>query len=110
LPGLAIVMLTQAFPWIFEQQEEYLNYQLGNTSVAFHANRILTLMEGGLPFEAKLDSAGNVHSVGVFDYGGELKRSITGHPKVDSRTGEMITFFHKCASLRLFLTSLRSSY
>lgn len=100
--GLAIAVLTQLFPWIFEQPDEYLNYQLGNTSVAYHGNRILTLMEGGLPFEAKLDVTGNVHSVGVFDYDGVLKRPITGHPKVDPHTGEMVTFFHRCASVWQF--------
>jgi carotenoid cleavage dioxygenase-like enzyme len=101
LPGIFIFMLTKIFDWIFEQPDEYLNYQLGNTAVAFHGSRVLTLMEGGYPFEVRVTDSGAVQSVGVFDYDGDLKRAVTGHPKVDPLTGEMVTFFHKCASCRV---------
>lgn len=97
VPGLLMLAIAHFFPWVFEQQDEYLNLQLGNTGLVYHGGRILALMEGGYPFEAAVRRDGQVESVGPFSYGGALDRAMTGHPKIDPLTGEMLTFCYKCA-------------
>ena len=59
-----------------------------NTHIIRHAGRYLALWEGGLPTEvtAELDT------VGEHDFGGRLRGSMTAHPRLDPRTGEMCFF------------------
>jgi carotenoid cleavage dioxygenase-like enzyme len=59
-----------------------------NTHVIEHAGRRLALWEGGLPTEvtAELDT------IGEYDFGGRLQGSMTAHPRLDPRTGEMLMF------------------
>jgi carotenoid cleavage dioxygenase-like enzyme len=98
VPGVLILAITQLCPWIFEQPNVYLNYQLGNTSLLYHGGRILCLMEGGFPFAISADSTGAISSEGVYDYDGRLKRPMTAHPKMDPLSGEVLLFFSKCAA------------
>jgi carotenoid cleavage dioxygenase-like enzyme len=61
-----------------------------NTSVVWHAGRLLALKEAALPYE--LDPV-TLATRGVFDFGGQLPgHTFTAHPKIDPRTGEMIAF------------------
>ncbi len=57
-----------------------------NTSVVQHAGRILSLVETRLPIEVNAA----LETVGPFDFGGELTRSMTAHPKKCPRTGELV--------------------
>lgn len=59
-----------------------------NTNVIFHGGRILSLYEAGMPFEVGV----NLSTVGSFDYGGDLQRNMTAHPKVDPETGELFGY------------------
>ncbi len=59
-----------------------------NTSVVRHAGRILALVEVQRPVEVTADLA----TVGPFDFGGALGESMTAHPKVCPRTGELLFF------------------
>jgi carotenoid cleavage dioxygenase len=61
-----------------------------NTSMVWHAGRLLALKEAALPYE--LDPV-TLETRGVFDFGGQLPgRTFTAHPKIDPLTGEMIAF------------------
>ncbi|MEU5041728.1 carotenoid oxygenase family protein [Streptomyces griseorubiginosus] len=61
-----------------------------NTSVVWHAGRLLALKEAALPYE--LDPV-TLETKGVFDFDGQIPgRTFTAHPKLDPRTGEMIAF------------------
>jgi carotenoid cleavage dioxygenase len=59
-----------------------------NTHVIEHAGRRLALWEGGLPTEV----TPGLGTVGEHDFGGRLRGSMTAHPRLDPRTGEMLLF------------------
>merc|ERR1712032_1387522 len=65
-----------------------------NTGIVHHAKRTYALIEVSLPFGLRISHAEgfDVQSVGVDDFGGQMKHGITAHPKVDPRTGELLTF------------------
>ena len=59
-----------------------------NTNVVRHAGHILALVETQLPVEVD----GELETIGTFDFGGDLRASMTAHPKVCPRTGELVFF------------------
>ncbi|MDO7572707.1 MAG: carotenoid oxygenase family protein [Pseudomonadales bacterium] len=61
----------------------------GNTAMVFHQGKLFGLMEGGTPYEVSLP---NLTTVGEHDFDGTLNHNFTAHPKVDAKTGEMMTF------------------
>ena len=65
-----------------------------NTHIVAHAGRWLALWEGGLPTEVTPDLA----TVGEYDFGGALAGSMTAHPRLDPRTGEMAFFGYSVLS------------
>jgi carotenoid cleavage dioxygenase len=66
---------------------------LANTSLAWHAGRLLALEEAHLPWA--LDP-GTLATRGVEDFGG-LPRPFTAHPKADPATGELVFFGYSTA-------------
>ena len=63
-------------------------FSVANTGLVRHAGRTLALMEVALPVEIRTDAS----TVGRFDFDGALRSSMTAHPKIDPRSGE-IHFF-----------------
>jgi carotenoid cleavage dioxygenase-like enzyme len=59
-----------------------------NTNVIRHADRILALVENGLPYEVTPE----LNTVGAFDYAGRLTTAMTAHPKEDPSTGDLHFF------------------
>ena len=59
-----------------------------NTHIVRHAGRYLALWEGGLPTEV----TEALETVGEYDFDGKLRGSMTAHPRLDPRTGEMFFF------------------
>jgi all-trans-8'-apo-beta-carotenal 15,15'-oxygenase len=76
---------------------------LANTNVIYHANQLLALYEGGLPYELRPDT---LETKGVFRLGGTLTGPMpmfTAHPHVDPlRRGRLVGF-----SSRMHLNGLR---
>ncbi len=60
----------------------------GNVNVVHHGGRVLALPEIGLPYELNLD----LDTTQQYDYEGALASSMTAHPKIDGKTGEMVFF------------------
>jgi carotenoid cleavage dioxygenase len=60
-----------------------------NTAFAWHNEQLMALWEGGNPHVVTLPE---METVGDKDYEGKLLHPFTAHPKVDGRSGEMITF------------------
>lgn len=61
---------------------------VANTHIIKHAGRWLALWEGGLPTEV----TPALDTIGEYDFGGRLRGSMTAHPRLDPRTGEMLCF------------------
>jgi carotenoid cleavage dioxygenase-like enzyme len=59
-----------------------------NTHIIHHAGRFLALWEGGLPTEV----TASLDTIGEYDFDGRLQGSMTAHPRLDPRTGEMFFF------------------
>ena len=61
---------------------------MANTHIVAHAGSLMALEETHLPIA--LD--GNLSTIGPYDFGGALKTSMTAHPKICPKTGEMLFF------------------
>lgn len=61
-----------------------------NTDIVFHNNNLITLWYvSGEPY--RID-AKTLETIGIEDFGGQLKNNISAHAKVDEHTGEFIFF------------------
>lgn len=65
------------------------NKNLANTAFAYHNNTLYALHEPSRPTVIKLPG---LETEGATDFNGKLKHPFTAHPKVDQKTGEMMTF------------------
>ena len=62
-----------------------------NTSIVYHGGRLLTLFEGGLPWEMDLDT---LETLGPQDFDGALKGmdTFSAHGKLHPKTGDYFNF------------------
>ncbi len=60
----------------------------GSVNVVRHAGRVLALGEAGLPYALSRE----LQTLGQHDYDGQLRSSMTAHPKLDPVTGELFFF------------------
>lgn len=62
-----------------------------NTNILSHGGRLLALCDAGLPMEMNPET---LETLGEFNHGGAMSRwsAATAHPKVDGRTGDLVTF------------------
>lgn len=60
-----------------------------NVAPIYHAGKLLTMGEIGLPYETSPD---DLTTVGVYNFAGRLNGSMTAHPKIDPLTGAMLFF------------------
>ncbi|HSG33097.1 MAG TPA: carotenoid oxygenase family protein, partial [Sphingomonadaceae bacterium] len=68
-----------------------------NTNIIWFAGRLLALKEDAPPMELDPET---METLGFFDFGGDYRApTFTAHPKVDGRTGEMITYGYEAEGL-----------
>jgi carotenoid cleavage dioxygenase len=60
-----------------------------NTSILWHHGKLYALKESGRPYELDPNT---LETLGERDFGGQLKRTFTAHPKLDPETGECFAF------------------
>ena len=60
-----------------------------NVAPIYHAGRLFTMGEIGLPYET---NPADLSTVGVYNFNGALGGSMTAHPKIDPLTGDMLFF------------------
>ena len=60
-----------------------------NTNVIYHAGKLLALNEMDKPYLLRLTDT-SFKTKGRYDFNGELLSNMNAHPKIDSRSGEMI--------------------
>lgn len=80
----------------FMTKIEPLESATANTAFIHHSKRTFALVEVDYPFHIKpeLNQMGNfdVKSIGHDNFDGDLTHNVSAHPKVDMRTGELLTF------------------
>lgn len=76
------------FPLYNEDGTRNLRASVANTHIVNHAGRTLALVESSLPYEI----AGDLETLGAYDFGGKLVDSMTAHPKICPTTGELHFF------------------
>lgn len=60
-----------------------------NIGIVYHHDKLLSLGELGFPFEVDRST---LETVGTYDFQGGLDTAMTGHPKLDEKTGELLFF------------------
>ncbi len=65
-----------------------LHASVANTNVVSHAGKTLALVESSLPCQI----TNELETLGVYDFAGKLADSMTAHPKICPRTGELHFF------------------
>jgi carotenoid cleavage dioxygenase-like enzyme len=65
------------------------HYNTANTSIVWHGNRLMALMEGTIAVELEPKT---LATIGNFSYDGKIDGPITAHPKFDHTSGEMVFF------------------
>ncbi len=76
-------------PFDFELPRHYLK-DTANTDLVYHDGQLLALWYMcGAPY--RLDPL-TLDTRGVADFGGRLRTTVSSHPKVDERTGELVYF------------------
>ena len=68
---------------------------VANTAFVQHGKKTYALLESDFPFKIQVD--GNqkdfdIHSIGHDDFDGQLTHNVSAHPKVDRKTGDLLTF------------------
>jgi carotenoid 9,10(9',10')-cleavage dioxygenase 1 len=74
--------------------DKLLLSQMGNTALQWHNGKLLALMEGSFPFLLRL-CGGAIKSISAFTFSGGLDHAFTAHPKVDPKSGEMLSFVYR---------------
>jgi len=62
---------------------------VANTAMVFHAGMFLAMVEVDKPFRLTLPE---LDPLGEVDYAGRLTHAMSAHPKIDPRTGELVTY------------------
>jgi len=60
-----------------------------NTNIIWHGGKLLALQESTLPYQI---NPNNLDTLGIDTFAGQLKNSMTAHPKIDPISGELIFY------------------
>jgi carotenoid cleavage dioxygenase-like enzyme len=78
-----------------EPEVQGLDRTVANTTPVWHAGKLFATKEDGLPYE--IDPI-TLDTKGRYDWDGKLKtQTVTAHPKVDPKTGELLFFGYEAA-------------
>lgn len=65
---------------------------LANTSLLYFDRKLMALGESDLPYVVRVTNAGDVETLGRYDFDGKLFMGMTAHPKIDPESGELFAF------------------
>jgi len=70
----------------------------GNTSLVYHAQKLMVLEEGGLPYQLRTACSALLNTIGQVSFGGKLQHAFTAHPKIDAASKYMFSFGYSVES------------
>lgn len=84
-------------PFTDDPRAKGVSGTVSNTNTLYFAGRLFALKEDALPYEIDLET---LDTKGPFDFAGGYKApTFTAHPKVDGRTGELVTYGYEAEGL-----------
>eukprot|EP00903_Cladosiphon_okamuranus_P013500 g12574.t1 len=69
-----------------------------NTSLVYHAGRLLALSEGGLPYALRVMCEGVIETIGKLSFEGKMDTAFTAHPKLHVSSGKLYGFGYSLES------------